>query len=63
MRLTSAERRALEAYGRCGTIKAAAHSLGKSPRTIEHQLKSARDRLGVGSNVQAVVRVMTPDIG
>lgn len=56
--LTPAERAAIEAYGRHGSIKAAAHALGKSPRTVEQQLHSARDRLGVAANVQAVVAVL-----
>jgi DNA-binding CsgD family transcriptional regulator len=55
MKVTPAERAALEAIGRYGTTKQAAHALGKSPRTVEQQLKSARTRLGVDTTVQAVV--------
>lgn len=56
-RLTPAERTALEAIGRHGTAKQAAFALGKSRRTLEQQLASARHRLGVGSTVQAVHRL------
>lgn len=56
-RLTPAERRALEAYGRHGSIKGAAYALGRSPRTVDQQLKSARSKLGVAANVQAVLIV------
>lgn len=57
-RLTPAERRALEAFGQHGSVKSAAHAIGKSPRTVEQQLKSARTRLGVDTTVQAVVWVI-----
>lgn len=53
-RITPAERRALEAVGKYGTVKQAAFAIGKSPRTVEQQLKSARTRLGVETTVQAV---------
>lgn len=52
-RVTPEERRALEAVLH-GGAKAAAYRLGKSPRTIEQQLASARQRLGVGSTLEAV---------
>lgn len=58
-RLTPAERRALLAIGQHGSVKGAAYALGKSPRTIEQQARSARDRLGVETTIQAVVRVLT----
>jgi DNA-binding CsgD family transcriptional regulator len=54
MSLTRAERQALEAVLRHGTAKAAAHALGKSPRTLSQQLASARDRLDVGTTVEAI---------
>lgn len=53
-RLTPAERRALDAVGRHGTVKAAANALGRSPRTVDQQLRSARERLGVTTTVGAV---------
>lgn len=56
--VTLAERRALDAYGKHGSTKAAAHALGKSPRTVEQQLRTARERLGVETTVQALVRVI-----
>lgn len=56
-RLTPAERGALEAIALHETVKAAAHALGKSPRTIEHQLDSARKRLGVSKSMTAVLRL------
>lgn len=61
-RLTPAERRALEAVLRAGTAKGAAFALGKSPRTVEQQLASARARLGVTTTIEAVrvVFVETP---
>jgi DNA-binding CsgD family transcriptional regulator len=55
-RVTRAERQALEAIVIHGTVKAAAYALGKSPRTVDQQLASARKRLGVDSTLQAVVR-------
>lgn len=54
MRVTPAERRALEALLRHGTVKAAAHALGRSTRTIENQLATARARLDVGTTIEAV---------
>lgn len=62
-RLTAAELRALEAKGRHGTTKAAAYALGKSPRTVEQQLRTAREKLGVDTTVQAVAYVYSADIG
>jgi DNA-binding transcriptional LysR family regulator len=56
--VTSAERRALEAVLRYGTAKGAAAALGKSPRTVEQQLRSARERLGVTTTIEAVGRVL-----
>lgn len=56
-RLTPAERRALEAIGQHGTLKAAAYALGRSPYTVDSQLRSARERLGVTTTVEAVWRV------
>lgn len=53
-RVTPAERRALEAVLRHGTVKGAAHSLGKSQRTVSHQLASARERLNVTTTIEAV---------
>lgn len=54
-RVTPAERRALEAWKNGhGSVKGAAHLLGKSPRTIEHQILTARARLGVESTMDAV---------
>lgn len=60
--VTTAERSALDAYSRHGTVKVAAHALGKSPHTVEQQLKSARERLGVTTTVQAVRLVVVPGI-
>lgn len=53
-RPTPAEQAAIEAIGKHGTVKAAAHALGKSPRTVEQQLRSARERFGVDTTVQLV---------
>ena len=50
--LTPAERRALEAVKRYGTVKEAATALRKSPKTIEHQLACARARQGVTKTIQ-----------
>lgn len=61
-KVTAAERAALEAYARHGSVKAAAHALGKSPRTVRQQITAARDRLGADSPVQAAFRVLIPDI-
>ena len=52
--VTRAERQALEAVLRHGTAKEAATSLGKSTRTVEQQLASARHRLDVGTTLEAV---------
>lgn len=57
MRVTPAERRALEAVLRHGTVKGAAAALGKSQHTIERQLESARERLDVTTTIEAVRRV------
>ncbi len=54
MRITPAERRALEAVLAKGTTKAAAFELGKSPRTVSEQLRTVRERLGVGTTLEAV---------
>lgn len=57
MSVTPAERQALEAVARYGSVKAAAFALGKSPRTIEEQLASARRRLRADTTLQAAVRL------
>jgi DNA-binding NarL/FixJ family response regulator len=51
--LTPAERRALAAVARYGTVKGAAAVLGRSPRTVESQLATARQRLGVTTTIEA----------
>ena len=51
--LTPAERRALEAVARTGTVKGAAAALGRRPKTIEHQLATARARLRVTTTIEA----------
>lgn len=56
-RVTPAERTALEAMLLHGSVKVAASALGKSPRTVEHQLARVRERLDVDSNLQAVRKV------
>lgn len=53
-KVTPAERKALEAVTRHGTAKAAAHALGKSQRTVEQQLRTARERLEVATTIEAV---------
>lgn len=58
-RLTPAERAAVDAIGRHGTVKAAAFALGKSPRTVEQQLRTARERAGVETTVQLVAAART----
>lgn len=50
--LSPAERRAIEAYRTHGTYKEAAAALGLSPKTIQHQLATARIRAGVGRSHQ-----------
>lgn len=52
--VTPAERRALEAVLRHGTVKGAAGAMGKSPRTVEQQLARVRERLDVTTTIQAV---------
>lgn len=52
--ITPAERSALLALLRTGTVKGAAYALGKSPRTISQQLATARDRLAVTTTIEAV---------
>lgn len=54
--VTPAERRALEAWKQLG-IKGAAAALGRSPRTIENQLATARVRLGAGTSHEAYDRI------
>ena len=62
MKVTPAERRALEAVLRHGTAKGAAASMGKSQRTVEHQLEKARNRLEVTTTIEAVrVVFIEPD--
>lgn len=53
MKLTPAERAALEAVARFGSVKAAAFAMGKSPYTLTVQLASARRKLGAASSWQA----------
>lgn len=53
MKLTPAENAAVDAMQRHGTVKAAAHALGKSPWTVIRQLESARRRLDVGTTIEA----------
>jgi DNA-binding CsgD family transcriptional regulator len=59
--LTPAERKALQAVAEHGGVKRAAHALGKSTRTIEQQLRSARHRLDADSTMQAYHRMVTGD--
>lgn len=56
MSVTPAERAALEAVARYGSVKAAAFALGKSPYTLTVQLASARRKLGAASSLQAYAR-------
>lgn len=58
MKVTAAERRALEATWHHDTVKEAAAALGKSPRTVEQQLASARQRLGVTTTRAAIREVL-----
>lgn len=51
--LTPAERQALDAVARYGSIKAAAYALRKSPYTLDAQIRSARTKLGAVSTIQA----------
>lgn len=62
MSLTRAERQALQAVLEHGTAKGAASALGKSKRTVEHQLESARQRLNVQTTIE-VVRIAFVDMG
>lgn len=50
--LTPAERAAIAAFRGAYSVKEAAARLGKSPRTVEHQLATARIRLGVARSHQ-----------
>ena len=52
--VTHAERQAMDALLRRGTVKGAAGELGKSPATVDHQLRSVRARLGVSTTIEAV---------
>lgn len=64
MKVTPAEKAALEAVLRHGTVKGAAASLGKSPHTVERQLESVRGRLAVTTTIEAVRLVFVEgDIG
>ena len=54
MKVTPAEKQALEALLQHGTAKEAAAAIGKSPRTIEKQLETARERLHVTTTIEAV---------
>lgn len=58
---TAAERRALDAVLRHGTVKGAAAALGKSPATIDHQLRNVRARLGVTTTIEAVRVLYIPE--
>ena len=60
MKVTPEERRALEAVMKHGTAKGAAASMGKSQRTVEKQLATARQRLEVTTTVE-VVRLVFVD--
>jgi DNA-binding CsgD family transcriptional regulator len=61
MKVTPAEEAALRAlWDHDGSVKLAAHALRKSPRTVEQQLASARERLGAKSKWEAV-RVVIVD--
>jgi len=62
MKVTPEERRALEAVMKHGTAKGAAASMGKSQRTVEKQLATARQRLEVTTTVE-VVRLVFVDRG
>lgn len=62
MRITPGERRALEAVLKHGTVKGAANAIGRSPRTLDAQLRSVRARLDVTTTIEAV-RVVFLDIG
>lgn len=53
-RVTPAERAALKALYENGSPKRAAYALGKSVRTVEQQLASAKARLGVDDNYRAI---------
>jgi DNA-binding CsgD family transcriptional regulator len=52
--VTAAERQALDAMLRHGTVKEAAAALGKSPNTVSQQLATVRVRLGVTTTIEAV---------
>lgn len=57
MTLTPAERAALDAVARYGSVKAAAFHLRKSPYTIDAQIRSAKTKLGAVSTIQAYAMV------
>lgn len=58
MKVTERERAAVDAISRYPSVEAAAFALGKSPWTVKEQLASARRRLGVETNAQAVGEVL-----
>jgi DNA-binding NarL/FixJ family response regulator len=60
-RVTPAEHRALEAVLRNGTVKGAAGELRLSPRTVEHQLATARSRLDVSTTIEALRAVFVKE--
>ena len=53
-RITRAERQALDAVLKHGTVKEAASFLGKSPRTVVNQLATARQRADVTTTIELV---------
>ncbi len=53
--LTNAEREALEVLADYGSIKEAASKIHKAEATIKKQLCSARKKLKVKTNIQAIV--------
>jgi DNA-binding NarL/FixJ family response regulator len=54
---TPAELEALRAYLAAGSVKGAAHAIGLRESTIKNHLLSARRRLGVRTNAEAVFRL------
>lgn len=53
--LTPAEARAVEAYAKHGSAKGAGNSLGVTNRTIQSQLKAAREKAGASNITQVLL--------
>lgn len=55
---TVAELTALRAWRQHGSIPAAARALGRSPHTVNEQLRNIRSRVGVSRTWEACVKLL-----